>query len=234
MMWPIIIVLFVGVLLAYFAGVRRHAAWGQVLVVLCVLGIVAVVVWRAMPKTPETTPNEYVSQTAQAAKLIGEELRSELQPGCRVLFIGGMAPTEAGTTLQATEDWEKGLSDGLGDIPWEYVGYEGGRSALLSAEALSEFVAGYGVDVILFFAKPPDDLSSMDLYKKAKKPVVGVFIPSGPEPNFDAIRGWLEDGYVRVVIVVTAGPDGSALWQTYTPGNLPAAAAVSGMAPGAP
>jgi len=54
MLYVLMVVFFLGVLFSYLAGVRRAASWGRPLLVLCVILLVASVLYKVVGPRPGT------------------------------------------------------------------------------------------------------------------------------------------------------------------------------------
>jgi len=116
MYYLIAIALFIGVLVGYFGGVRKGQAWGSPLVVLCLLGVIAVIGFqlfgggtrRPAPSTRQLS----ASQDEQNAELAGQALAPLLAGPSSICLI----TSNAGADFEARkQNWQTGLKKALGD-----------------------------------------------------------------------------------------------------------------------
>jgi len=214
------IALFAGAIVSYLAGVRKVKTWGRPVLVLCVIGLLGTVLYRALPHRYSGSGGRsaYESGGSKAARLMGKELKGTLRAGSRVLMVGGSPPAGAGQLPDEVSEWKAAFSKGLGDDSWELVGYEGSLVALTTALGLSQAIASKagGIDVLLVFGGLPEDLTEGDFYKRQPRPVVGAYFAGHRPVDWDAVRRWLNEGYVRVIVA-----DKEGALSVYTPTNLP-------------
>jgi hypothetical protein len=224
-------VLFIGVLVSYFGGVKGGRAWGTPLLMLCVLGLVVAVVLRAtgVRRASGSGSAERMrgSEPYEAAKLIGEGLKGGLERGARILvFVSNYDayPKDPQTYVKTKEDWQRGLAEGLGDDTIQIVGY------VIPAEDTSLSYSGFAdyfamrlrnypdVAAMVSFTGLPPDIDRMGGYELGTRLKVGAyfstFISGVP------LREWLGKNYVQAAVV----KEGRSL-KLYTPQALPASGA---------
>jgi len=127
----IVIVLFIGAMVAYFAGVKKGQPWGIPVLILLVLGLVGVVGYRLIwSPLGSRAPSGYREPTAiqqqERAKRIGEVLKEVLPSGDRIILLGDISPRSP-RLAEAKEAWKGGLEEALGR-PVTIVGYYSGSS----------------------------------------------------------------------------------------------------------
>ena len=220
------IVLFLAVIVAYSAGVRKGTPWGRPVFTICVLALTLLVLDRAFCHVlvggrGEGRPNRFVAagNLEEAGKLIGGVLKDDLGPGSRVfVFYNG------GSDAWAL--FERGLSAALGHAELEIVGSEALR--LATALSISDAVVRAGpVDAVLSVAAFPLDLDEASFYRDRRPPIVAGYFMAASDlrpVSLEAISGWLKGGFLAAAVVETkegAQYSDTVSLDLYTPDNLP-------------
>lgn len=110
---PAIILFGVGVLVAYFAGVKAGRAWGTPLLVVCLIGVLGTVGNRYLrgERLPPPPPNPVSSEKAPAQAL-GRLMSEDLADDAIVTIVWMGAGSDR---TERTKLWEVGLKETLGD-----------------------------------------------------------------------------------------------------------------------
>jgi len=223
----LLIAFFIGVVVAYVAGVRQGAGWGNPVLVLCTLGLVGVALLRAFggfADDPSTAAPLDLRHVAGRAEALGSLLKGKVVPASgdriRILILTGMGQLASVDRLDKRIAWKKGFDKALGPDGWERIGEWGPAPGYADdlSDSLDEHVAKHGenIDAVVSFAGLPEDLEYVSFYDWESPPkVVGLF--SLQTADLGAIRTWLEDGYLMAAIAV----DSESKARTYTPLSLP-------------
>ena len=206
MTWIVIIVLaFAGVLVSYFAGVRRGTTWGAGLLVLCTLvlvgGVIARIAVRSGRPGPRTGAGKAQQTNELAATRIGEGLRDYVESGTRIFILGNFFPTDETNLPEYLDLWKKGISKGLGDIEWTLVDYgQAGMGGMAGGSGFFEAVWDREgeFDVLVCMAgRLPPDLPNEVIYQFAETPVLAAWVGS----LGSRAQGWVEADLIPVVVV---------------------------------
>jgi len=211
------IVLFVVAVLAYALGVRKQAAWGKPVLVICVVALVLVVLDRTSFHVlsgrrgggggRETARERQAIE--EPARLLGEAIKPSLPDGGRVLLVarGGSGSAES------IRGWQAGLSQGLGTGNWQVERFM--CSPQWTAETLSRELGAKGqYDAIVSFSGLPEGAEQMSIFESASPPKVGAYFSTADQ--IETIRLMLENGLLVAAVVRTQ--EG---FKVYTPDNLP-------------
>ena len=218
--WLLIAVFFLGVLVSYGAGVKKGAAWGTPVLILCVIGLIGVVGQRVFVGPGAGGPGDVgakgVLKAASEAEWLGRALKGRIPEGSRIFILSFYDPARGRDMTASKEAWTEGLSDGLGDTTWEVVGYYGPTPG--TAGDLSYGFDGMNglIDAVVSVSGLPPDLEQMNFYQFDPVPEVAAFFRSA-ETDLELIRSWLEGGYLAAAVV--SSTEGEVT--TYTPENLP-------------
>jgi len=233
--WVAIVVLFGATLLCY-VGARRHKGMmlANVATVLFALATVAVVLDKAVFHAFTGRPggSAHLKAPLKPGRLLGQGLRRHLKPGARIFFLVFVAPqsgglgaaeAEAGDAEQGAfahvaqwEQWQKGLSDGFGDVTWQVAGSL--HPMEFTGKALQEVLAEKAgeADALVSLVGWPPDLDEPILTDASGESVpVGVYFPGRTDAM--ALRKRIEKGLIHAAVVPQA--DGSVT--LYTKDNLP-------------
>ena len=220
----LLIALFIGVLVAYVAGVRQGAGWGKPVLAICTLGLVAVVLLRACggPGGGEVDDQaRVIRDTADSAELLGSLLKGNIPAsGAQILILLGMRAEGGPGLIEYREGWQKGFDKALGPDGWEMVGrYSSIEPADGLSDWLDEYAAEHGenIDAVVSFFGLPEGLEDVIFYDWEPRPKVVALFPAPRETDLGAIRRWLEDGYLMAAVVLDS--EGNA--RTYTRQLLP-------------
>jgi len=213
--WLVLIVLLVGVLWAYFKGVRgeNKKPWGKPLVAACALCVVIIVLGKAACGPAAIRENAAALQgmndlersfQARLAQMAGKGLKGNVPTPARIFFLGPMPTNMTGDWDVMWPAWEDGLSKGLGSKNWQSVGYAGPASSM-TAEELSRVLKDHlkEIDVLISFDGLPADLQNASIYALKPPPKVAVCFPQGAD--LDAVRGWLSGGFIQAAVVHEKG-----------------------------
>ena len=186
---------------SYFKGVRQKQTWGTVLVVVCVLGIVGVIVERMLlggRYSLAVAGEKMASGASGTAQLLGKGLKGLVPAGGRIVVMGEFSPQVRPSWPTLWSNWQKGLSDGLGDSTWQLAGYYGPANG--TAESVSGGLAAIegGFDAVVSFYGLPDDLENLSIYQLGERPKVAAFFPSA---NLDRVRDWLSKGLIEAAVI---------------------------------
>jgi len=223
-LYAIMAALLVGLLAAYLAGVKKGAAWGTPLLVLCAVGLVACAVYRLVGRGGGGLPDMSLSEAdaQQVAQLLGQGLKEHLEPSARLFVLYSV--DDAGQRFQKNRElWGAGLAAGLEDEAIEIVGYatpepgwpptlrepgDAGAFSIPLARAAAQF------DALVSFTGLPADAEQMNIYQVAEPPKVAAYF--GSPGDRAKVRSWLQKGLLQAAVLKEK--DGLKL---YTPKTLP-------------
>jgi len=212
----VLLILFaLGVIVAYVVGIKGNRAWGKPLLILCLVGLIAVVLQRAFIGRARLAERADIDRPAQdSAMLLAQGIKGEVRPGSRIFFFSPIPPVIPTQMARYWMLWEKGVNEGLGSTAWQKVHIA--RPADNTAAAFSESLLGREgeVDVVLSFVGLPDDLPQMVVYSWAVPPTVAACFPYGADRA--RVRQWLQEGLIRAAVI----QDGGSM-KLYTPGQPP-------------
>ena len=210
MMWFVMVLLLVGVLLAYFKGVKARRAWGKPVLVACVALAVVIAGSRvllsrqSMPRLDTRKAEKGGVEAYKTAKQLATALRPHVASPCRVFLMGEFPSAGAPGCEIKFPQWDKGLSDGLEGVRWQKLGYFGpiqhSKAADISA-ALKELEGK--TDAVVSFYGLPADMAETSIYMLEKAPKVAAYFPQGAD--LDAIRRWLKDDFIQAALVNEKG-----------------------------
>ena len=116
MYYLVVVLLGIGVFVAYFAGVKSRQRWGTPLLLVCLVGLLVAVGHRAFTWGPSTAQGELVIPSAAQEELRAEKLArlmsGRLPEGAIICVIWTASLENFRARRQA---WVRGLKDGLGD-----------------------------------------------------------------------------------------------------------------------
>jgi len=223
LLWVLSVGLFILVLAAYGAGVRKQAAWGKPVLALAVIGLIAVVGYKVFLAKPAKSFNvvggSMTATESGRAKAVAAGLKGLAPDGARALILVGYDPRQMVRAYQPSlRSWLEGLRDGLEDQTVEIVGGYG--PVAVEADFLSQGISEIAedVDIIVSMGGLPADLEDLSIYEMSTPPLVGaVFDARDTTVGLDAIRGWLQSGLIQSAVYVNADNEMTA----YTESNLP-------------
>ena len=117
--FAVVILMGVGILVSYFAGVKAQKAWGAPVLVLCFIILIGALAMRIMggPAKPKA-PVEETGNEQRVGRLLGEAAKALVSEPVKVgilvaekPFIPGRAPAASSEGLRL---WEAGVKEGLG------------------------------------------------------------------------------------------------------------------------
>ena len=199
----------VGVLVAYFAGMRNQKGWGMPLLVVCLVGIIGAVIARQVaPARGVTAPKLTAGDYQAAAKLLAGALADDLPQDatvCVVVDLGRDANIE-----KVKLAWESGIREGAtGKVG--AVTFVTGESAYMlarNARSIMDIENVPEADAVVFLTPRPWP-GTEDLQEAGK--LVAVFFPvrgDGRSTITEAERdAWLEHGMLDVIIVEVDGAE---------------------------
>jgi len=208
----ILVVVFAAFLMFGYANFKNGRTWGKPLMILCTVGVVAVVLVRFAGGVggvggADSAPIGGLDAEVEAAEMIGEQLKGKLPAAGGVFFLG-KPPVQGAMTGFAyyMASWEKGLHATIGR-DWQRVGYFGpcASEPPSPAEWISSALdnASGQIDLVLSFDGLPTDLEALNIYEMAERPLVAAFFPDGGDEA--VIRGWLQDGLLDVAVINDEG-----------------------------
>jgi len=195
------------ILLTVVAWTCRGQAWAKPVLVLCVLGAGALVVYRAVGSRHRAVvgnATEFGSRIEEIARLMGTALRGQVGPGARVVVLGNLPPgMMVGQILTYRVFCQKGLSAALQDSTVEILGYAGPATA--SAADLSAQIEsiGHQVDAIVSLYGLPEDAEALSIYTWEQPPKVVGYFPLTPDRA--RIATWLEKGVLQGAVLLEGG-----------------------------
>jgi len=215
-LYIVLAVLAIGLIVSYLKGVKQAQPWGQPVLVLCTIGIIAVVAVKVLSRGEGATSSgigSLISATdSNAAKLIGEQLKDEVPAGSRVFMLTHLGPGGTGYgPVMGT--WLKGLSDGLG-YSVELSGSYGPTSGA-DPQAVSAAMEGVEFDAVVSTDGLPADPETLSIFQEPEPPPFGVYFRTAPA-DLSFLRPLLSDGLVDVAVVNQGGK-----LHVFTPSNLP-------------
>jgi len=227
------IVVFLGAIVAYVAGVKVGARWGRPVLTVCVLALVLLVLDRAffhvLVGRTAGRPGPEPGDLREAGKRIGETLKDRLGPGRRVYVVAGYGMA-GGSGAGGSGSWplfESGLLPALGHTELQVVGEE--RSNAATAETLSDgCVRSAPVDAVLFVGTLPANLEEAAFYRRGhSRPIIAGYFLVAEHPqtaSIESIHRWLQQGRIDVAVVETKKDSvysKTVSFEVYTPTNLP-------------
>jgi len=209
--YVLLVVLLIGVLGAYFAGIKKGEKWGMPVVVVCGVGALVVLGMHLFGGGSAGGPTIEAGAESERARMVAKGLTLSLPSGARILLVDTcLLPQDLASQRKAA--WAKSMGETLtggADI----VAYESLDEPGYVGEAIRR--AGGDIDAVIFAeGLPVSHAAAVQLRGMVGEKTVAGY--AGGSPDMQVVSQLLQDGLLQAVVVEQEGQ-----LKLYTPDDLP-------------